>query len=1024
MPRRRIVVPAWFALAGLLAAQPATIREEKQVIKTYPFSGPNPSPTRVGRGAGAVGQRIYPYFSFEELSSTGVDQAWNVVRMENPYIEAFVLPAVGGKLIGALEKSTGNAFIYYNHALKFRNIAMRGPWTSGGIELNFPGIIGHAPWAATPVDYLIRKNPDGSVSCFVGTMDLPSRTEWRVEFRLPPDKAYLEVHSLYYNPQPLDQSYYVWLNTAEKATKDLELILPGTAWIGHNYGVPSQPWPIGEDGRNMALYKNHTGADQDSYFVHGALADFSGGYWHDSNFGYGHWALHEDAPGLKFWRWNISPAGAIWERLLTDSDGPYFEHQTGRLLDQSDMGVFTPYSADHWSELYFPYKKIGPMVQATPYGALNVRHTGDGLTVSFCALQKIDERLVVRAAGKPIYTGRIALNPMEVYEKQIPASAGKGELRVEVGDKLTYTDDPNDGILKRPLTFRNYDASSLEGLYRSAEREDRARNYESALQKYLACLERDPSHVRALTGIAGIYCRRAEYRKGLEYAHKALDYVMYDPGANYIYGILSRRLGDLVDAKETLGWAARSMQYRSSAYSELGGIYIMEGNLPRAEEYLKRSLEYDAGNLRTLQALATVYRLLKQPQKARETVAKILETDPLNHLAQFERYLLEPGPAALDRFKSSIRSELPHEAYLEIAVYYANLRLNADALRVLEAAPEHPTVRFWQAYLLREKSPEESRKALEKAASLSPYLVFPFREESIPVLQWASAARPGDWKAPYYLGLVYWGLRRPEDAMKMFEAAGDRPDYAPAYLSRAFLERGGQSQGPGRFRESLGARPKGLEDVVPPGKLLHRNRKPRQGAEPRRGSLAKIPQAGHHPGAGGARVSEQRAVSGLQLRAGHRHDSSLRRPERRARPVCPMPGERGHGGYEKGAIQPGGRAPGSIARIPRAARNGRAGRSRLSDAGLSADVLLPGVGRAGQGGGGGGEDQCVSLAAPARERRGPEEAGGGVVSHQVPDRGRTGGAPGTDAAAPRRRPGRRMNRRHRTEIRERHARAE
>jgi len=314
------------------------------------------------------------------------------------------------------------------------------------------------------------------------------------------------------------------------------------------------------------------------------------------------------------------------------------------------------------------------------------------------------------------------------------------------------------------------------------------------LKKYLSCLEREPMHVRALTRVAEIYCRRAEYKKGLEYARKALDYVMYDPDANYIYGILSRRMDNLVDAKETLGWAARSMQYRSSAYSELGGIYVMEGNLERAQEYLKRSLEYDANNVRTYEVLATVYRLLKQPRKAQETLAKILEIDPLDHLARFEQYLLEPGPATLNNFKSMIRSELPHETYLEIAVSYANLRLDGDALRVLEVAPDQATVRYWQAYLLREKSPAESRKALEKAAALSPYLVFPFREESIPVFQWAAAAQPGDWKATYYLGLIYWGLRRGEDAMKMFEACGERPDYAPAYISRAFLERDANSQ--------------------------------------------------------------------------------------------------------------------------------------------------------------------------------------------------------------------------------------
>ena len=55
-----------------------------------------------------------------------------------------VLPEIGGKIWSAVEKSTGRSFIYDNHVVKFRDIAMRGPWTSGGIEPNY-GIIGHTP---------------------------------------------------------------------------------------------------------------------------------------------------------------------------------------------------------------------------------------------------------------------------------------------------------------------------------------------------------------------------------------------------------------------------------------------------------------------------------------------------------------------------------------------------------------------------------------------------------------------------------------------------------------------------------------------------------------------------------------------------------------------------------------------------------------------------------------------------------------------------------------------------------------
>jgi len=104
-----------------------------------------------------------------------------------------------------------------------------------------------------------------------------------------------------------------------------------------------------------------------------------------------------------------------------------------------------------------------------------------------------------------------------------------------------------------------------------------------------------------------------------------------------------------------------------------GEIYLMEGKPARALEFLKRSLDYDAHNIKAQEVLSTAYRLLGQPDKARMTLNEILGIDPLAHLARFEEYLLEPSPQKLEDFKSLIRNELPHETYLEIAMYYVNL---------------------------------------------------------------------------------------------------------------------------------------------------------------------------------------------------------------------------------------------------------------------------------------------------------------------------------------------------------------
>ena len=133
----------------------ASIREYNEKLKTYDFKDPNPIPIFISD------TKIYPYFSFDGYDVNPSIKEFKVIELENNYIKVLITPELGGKVWGAIEKSTGEEFIYKNEVVKFRNISMRGPWTSGGIEFNF-GIIGHHPSTATPVDYTFRKNDDES----------------------------------------------------------------------------------------------------------------------------------------------------------------------------------------------------------------------------------------------------------------------------------------------------------------------------------------------------------------------------------------------------------------------------------------------------------------------------------------------------------------------------------------------------------------------------------------------------------------------------------------------------------------------------------------------------------------------------------------------------------------------------------------------------------------------------------------------------------------------------------------------
>ena len=777
-------------------AQKASVSEGIESIKTYPYSDPNPVPVL---GINKKVAPFYPYFMFDGYTDKSVNKQWKVVKLENDYVTVYVLPDVGGKVMGAIEKATGNEFVYLNHVMKFRAIGIRGPWTSGGIEHNFGLDLGHAPWAAAAVDYVIKNNEDGSVSCIVGGTDLASRSEWRVNIRLPKDKAYFETEALWYNPTPLHHAYLSWENAAFKASNDLQFYFPGNYHIGHD-GLAS-PWPIDKEGHNLSIYKENNFGGSKSYHVVGNYRNWFGGYWHNKNFGFCHWSPYTDAPGKKLWIWSLPREGSIWVNLLTDTDGHYIEAQSGVKLNQAAerSGFHSPFSqlslrplyTETKREYWFPVKNTGGMSDATPYGTLNVITLADSLEISISPNAAINDSLVVSYNNHPVYTAYLQLQPLQIFKKKIAVPSTLG-IRVRVGnDKLLYSSNKKENEVDRPYLTSASDRTfrSAQRFFRMAEDENAMRNYKLALSYYMQCLATEPTHNDALCRVAEFYYRSGLYDSGIVYARKVLEYNSYDGGANYIYGNLLLRLKRLPEAQEAFSIAARTMEYRSAAYTSLAGIAMQKEDFVLVAEFAKQALTYNSNNLLAHQLLATAYRKLKDTRHADSTLKVLLEIDPLNHYAHFEQYLLHPSAATFNAFKVQIKNELPHETYLELAITYANNGLVDEAIKVLEQAPSYPTVFYWLAYLTKNTSPAESLAYIQKAEKLSPKFVFPFRLETIPVLTWA-LTRSASWKTSYYLALDYWNNLRTNNAKELFEKCGDTPDFAPFYLARGALFKG------------------------------------------------------------------------------------------------------------------------------------------------------------------------------------------------------------------------------------------
>ena len=789
MVKRLAIMLLGLALVQSAQAQKATIRQVERVFRTYGYGDPDPV-VRMGP--------IYPYFRFDGFTAVPTDQSWRVVILENPYIRVLVSPEQGGKILGAFERSTGRDFIYFNPVVKFRDVAMRGPWTSGGIEFNF-GAIGHAPTTASPVDCLCRENGDGSVSCIVGALDLPSRSRWQVEIRLPADKAWFETRSTWTNPTPNRSSLYHWMNGAVAAAPNLRYAYPGTAYVGHD--GEALAWPVDSTGRDLSRYGNNDFGSYKSYHVLGGRDDLFGGWYEGEGFGFGHWSPPGSKPGKKIWIWGLSRQGMIWEDLLTDTDlggRQYSEIQSGLLYNQAGAGssrtpfkhrFLEPGAAHRFREIWFPILGLEGLDDANERGVLALADAPQGKVVGVMALAELGDTLRVWEGEELILSAPIKLAPTAVWRDTLqcdgPMTVELKQSGLRVVQPALETSSPQ---WERPLTTPpDFDSTTPQALYVQALERARQRDWPGALQKAEACLEKDFCHGPALSLAAEAQLWRLDPEQAFSLSGKALALDAYDPHANWVYGQAAWQLGRTVEALRALEWAAQSPQWRMPALAQAAEIRGAYEEWDEVAELAEAMLERDSQHIQGLELLATAQRVLGRSADHEATLKRLAQADPLSARVPLERCLMHGGENRLERFRNSVGGELPHETFLELAIAYVRLGRLADAWTVLCAATHHPMVRVWRAYLAHRLGKEEGSQAeVHQAVIASPRGLFPHRPESLEPLYWALVQRDS-WKFRYAIALVLWRHDRLKEAADYLRSCGNTPDDAPFYLTRARL---------------------------------------------------------------------------------------------------------------------------------------------------------------------------------------------------------------------------------------------
>lgn len=753
----------------------SNIKEYEGEYVTYSFSDPNPIP---------LFGKIYPYYRYDGFTRSGEKKSWKIVELENDFLRIKIFPEIGGKIWSVIDKSNGKELFYDNDVVKFRDISLRGPWTSGGIEFNY-GVVGHSPSCSFPVDYTTKTNDDGSASCFIGVLDLLTRTRWTVEINLPKDKGWFTTRSFWHNSTSGTQPYYNWVNTGVVAKEDLEFIYPGKHNIRHD-GI-SLPWPMDSlRNKNLSIWRENNFVGSKSYHIMGTHSPYFGAYWAEDDVGIMQYANRDDKLGRKIFSWALSDQGDIWKELLTDTKGQYVELQSGRLFNQNmvissltpfkQIG-FIPYATDRWDEYWFPYKGTKGVSNVNLYGVTHVSQDNGLFSLKLYPLQTLEDTLkFCNKEGEILYTQQVSLKIAKSYGFQSSTLKADSVHSVQLANQTLWS---NENIeLQRPTDKNNqFNWNTAQGQYLRGRDLSGLRLYDEAETFIQKALEYDPCFIPALTEMSRLFYHKMDYDSAFYYACQALSIDTYDPAANFEYGRAALKQKRYYDALDGFEVAALSSPYRSAAYTELAKIYTLRNNYGKAIEYAEKSLINNRDNIESLQLLYLLHRIKGDKEETTRLGDIIQAADPLNHFIRFEKYLRDKASLSRKIFQEGIQSEMPEEIYLELGIWYHSLGLKARALELFDMAPAHPEIQYWIAFL------KNDAEALEKAEKLDASFIFPFRDESEQVFKWAKE-NGSQWKATYYLSLLHAFRNNREKVIQLLASVKDKPDFAPFYILR------------------------------------------------------------------------------------------------------------------------------------------------------------------------------------------------------------------------------------------------
>jgi tetratricopeptide (TPR) repeat protein len=766
-------------------ARPPAVRvwEDQVVLPTYALGADDINP-HFRETSGSI---IYPYTMQDRFGTARVDRTYRAVFLENEYLRVMCLPEIGGRIQSVYDKTTGQEMFYRNKVIRPGHIALRGAWVSGGVEWN-RGPQGHTVTSFSPVDVLPVQNRDGSAALLIGNTEMNYRTTWQVTLTLHPGQKVLDERIRLANPTDIPASYYFWNNTAFPNTPGTRFIYPMTLGSDHN-GTEFFAWPVHE-GRDLSWLRNYP--EPTSVFGYRVAFDFFGAYDVDRDFGIVAYANHLMLPGKKAWTWGESDAGLAAQSVLTDDDGPYIEVQSGPLPTQADFGLLEPGQEISWQEFWYPVSGLRDGFEYATRDVVVQRHaTPTGVRLSFGATRAIpDADLTIERQDGRTERRRVFLSPagveaieVDTASSSIDPGAMRMRLRLTEADGtllLEYT-SPLEIPARQAPDLTPAPVDTLDAQYAAADLLRRQGDRTGAAAAFEAILDADPGHAGALRALGAIGLETGRYVRARELLERSLERDA-DRGLTwYLLGVARLRLGDLPAARTAAAGAIKRAGTAALGHSLMGRIAAQNGDHAAALDSFTDGLAVGGGDWTRLfdYTVIAAYAAGENDQ-----VRYLAEQAILSGTLRLVPHVIDALASgdAIPAFAQRARVWVgePEFTFIETSLAFAEMGLYRDAAALLEAAcwaavppgERRPLPAYYMAYFHAQRGDQdEALHWLEEARNATGEYVFPSRPAALEVLQFALQQDPDDARAHLYLGNLYAGLGRLNEAAAAWEHA-------------------------------------------------------------------------------------------------------------------------------------------------------------------------------------------------------------------------------------------------------------